>query len=491
MNRIIARTIGLASWLRGCGRFSTPSTCSAGHGFLGLATVLFAVSAFTQPIDARPPNIVLIVSDDQGYHDLGCYGSSTAKTPHLDRLANEGVRLTNFYVTWPACTPSRASILTGRYPQRNGTYDMIRNDKVDFGYQYSMEEYKVSPENILGTDVREIFLSNLLQKTHVSACFGKWDGGQLKRFLPLQRGFDEFYGFTNTGIDYFTHERYGIPSMRRGDRRTTKDKGTYATDLFAREAERFIRANAGRPFFLYLPFNAPHVASNLDPDVRGWVQAPPRWLKRFPAGDSVRQRKRQHYLAAIACMDEAIGRVLDLLDEYELAENTLVIFFSDNGGGGPADNRPLRGRKAQMFEGGLRVPAIVRWPGRLPAGRVCREFLSSLEVFPTVAAATGHPLPAKVTYDGFDMLPVLRGEQPSTRTEMFWQRRGDVAARVGKWKWVSSAKGSGLYDLENDIGELHDLSDRHPEVLQYVKSRFAAWQKEMEASPPRRPFRDF
>ncbi|MHC4433342.1 MAG: sulfatase-like hydrolase/transferase, partial [Planctomycetota bacterium] len=164
----------------------------------------------------RPPNIVLIVSDDQGYNDLGCYGGREIKTPNLDKLASEGVRLTSFYVTWPACTPSRGSLFTGRYPQRNGTYDMFRNDLVDHDYRYGPDEYAVSWEMIGGMDTREVLIPRLLKQTgYVSGIFGKWDLGQLHRFLPLERGFDEFYGFTNTGIDYWTHERYGVPSMYR------------------------------------------------------------------------------------------------------------------------------------------------------------------------------------------------------------------------------------------------------------------------------------
>ncbi|GAG16121.1 unnamed protein product, partial [marine sediment metagenome] len=220
-------------------------------------------SAFAKkPAGKKPPNILLIVSDDQGYNDLGCYGSSEVKTPNLDRLAAGGVRLTNFYVTWPACTPSRGSLLTGRYPQRNGTYDMYRNYLVDYDHLYTQDEYAFSPEMILGMDTREVLIPRMLRKAgYTSGIFGKWDLGQLYRFLPLQRGFDEFYGFTNTGIDYWTHERYGVHSMRRGNKLNTEDKGTYATDLFRREALRFINKHKDKPFFCYVPFNAPHGAS--------------------------------------------------------------------------------------------------------------------------------------------------------------------------------------------------------------------------------------
>ncbi|PQO45405.1 sulfatase-like hydrolase/transferase [Blastopirellula marina] len=439
----------------------------------------------------RPANVVLIVSDDQGYHDLGCFGAQDVQTPHLDRLAKEGTRLTSFYVAWNACTPSRAAFLTGRYPQRNGTYDMIRNDRVDDGHLYTPVEYAISPERLLGTDVREIIISEALSDAgYQCGCYGKWDGGQLKRFLPLQRGFDDFYGFCNTGIDYFTHERYGVPSMYDDNQPTTKDKGTYATTLFRDHALDFIDRNHEKPFFLYVPFNAPHGASNLDRKIRGTVQASSVYLQQYPKGDDKRSERRRGYMAAVTEMDAAIGEILDRLDQYNIADDTLVIFFSDNGGSGLANNAPLQGRKSTMWEGGNRVPCIVRWPGHVPAGQVSDAFLSSLEVFPTASAAAGTKLPAGVIYDGFDMLPVLNGA-PSPRNEMFWERRGEVAVRIGDWKWSDSRRGKGLYYLPDDIGEQNDLSEKHPEKVAQMKARVAEWQAEMEAAEPRGPFRDF
>jgi arylsulfatase A-like enzyme len=363
---------------------------------------------------------------------------------------------------------------------------------VDYGHRYTLDEYAVSPEMILGTDEREVFLSELLREHgYVNGCFGKWDGGQLQRFLPLQQGFHEFYGFGHTGIDYFTHERYGVPSMRRGNQLTTEDKGTYATDLFRREAVRFLKAHHERPFFLYLPFNAPHAASSLEPDVRGTVQAPPQYLAMYPEGKTVREQRRRDYLAAVTCMDDAIGQPLDLLDQYGIARNTIVVFLSDNGGGVGSNNSPLRGGKSQMFEGGIRVPCIIRWPQRIPAGVTCDEFLTALEVFPTLASAAGAALPKGIVYDGFDMLSVLLGKQKSPRSEMFWQRRSDQAARLGRWKWVAGSRGGGLFDLSTDLGEQHDLSAEKPDVLARVKSRFAAWTKDMADAEPRGPFRDY
>jgi len=478
----------------------------------GLLTVLLVPCpiVLAAPEQVKPPNIIVIVSDDQGYKDLGCFGSEEAITPNLDRLAEAGVRLTNYYVTWPACTPSRGSLLTGRYPQRNGIYDMIRNEAPDYGKKYKPEEYKATFERIGGMDEREILLPRLLKQAgYVSGIYGKWDLGVHQRFLPLARGFDDFYGFSNTGIDYYTHERYSVPSMFRNNKPTEADKGTYCTYLFQREAVRFLNEHHKQPFFLYLPFNAPHGASNLDPKIRAsGAQAPEKYKKMFPhlkeeyvktkkfryaenALVGTKETRRLNYLASIACMDEAIGEVLDLLEEYKIAKNTIVIFFSDNGGGGGSDNSPLKGGKAWMFEGGIRVPCIVRYPKVIPAGQVCHEFLTALEITPTLWKLAGVQPPKELVLDGYDMLPVLAGKQSSPRQEMFWQRRADKAARVGHWKWVESDRGNGLFDLSKDIGEQHDLSERHPDKLKELKARFANWKKAMAAAEPRGPFRDY
>lgn len=443
---------------------------------------------------AAPPNVLLIVSDDQGYPDLGCIGAKPIRTPHLDRLAAEGVRATSFYVTWPACTPSRGSLLTGRYPQRNGLYDMIRNDMVNYGHRYDLEEYAVSPEMTLGLDPREVTIGDMLRAAgYVNGVVGKWDMGQARRFLPLQRGFDFFYGHGNNGIDYYTHERYGIHSIFRGNERTQADRGRYITEVFEREALRFVAEHAGRrPFFLYLAFNAPHSASTLAEDnggVKPGVQAPEAYVAPYRAAGVNEAVAR--YFGAVTRMDEAIGRVLDAIEAAGQTTNTLVVFLSDNGGSGNGGNAPLRGHKGTMWEGGLRVPFLARWPGRLPAGTVTDAFLTSLEIVPTLLAAIGAPPPPGVHLDGFDMLPVLRGERPSPRREMFWQRRGDRAARVDNWKWVRAKDGGGLFDLSTDIGEMRDLSAEKPDIARQIEARFAAWRAEMDAAEPRGPFRDY
>ncbi len=447
--------------------------------------MLFLLAANPLVAADKPPNIVLIVADDLGYRDLGCFGSTEIKTPHLDQLAREGVRGTSFYVTWPACTPSRGSLLTGRYPQRNGLYDMIRNDLVNYGHRFTEEEYAVSPEMTLGLDLREITVAQILKPAgYATGVVGKWDSGRARRYLPLQRGFDSFYGFANTGIDYWTHERYGIPSMYRGNNRI-KEEG-YATHLFQREATEFLDRNKDRPFFLYLPFNAPHGASNLEKDS---YQVPPEYLKYYADEDS--QANRTKYRAMVTCLDEAVGAVLDRLRTLGLAQNTLVVFLSDNGGTKIGSNGSLRGFKSQMFDGGVRVPLVARWPEHIPAGSTTDEFLTSLEILPTLSRAAGAQGPQPVTLDGFDMLPVLQGKQPSPRQEMFWQRRSDRAARVGQYKWVDSANGSGLFDLASDIGEQKDLSADRPELLRQLQDRWANWRQQMQISEPRGPFRDY
>lgn len=482
--------------------------------FFRILRLAFCLAALipisSETADWEGPNILLIVSDDQGYNDLGILGNGIL-TPHLDRLAAEGTRLTNFYVAWPACTPSRAALLTGRYPQRNGIYDMIRNEAPDYGYRYPPAEYDVSFERIGGMDLKEKILPQFLPEEFMSAIYGKWDLGTLKRFLPTNRGFDDFYGFVNTGIDYYTHERYGVPSMFRNLEPTEADKGTYCTTLFEREAIRFLDEHAGKkPFFLYVPFNAPHNSSALEPEIRTSVQAPEEFKKLYPPVEKefrevekyryggpakvvTPEARQRDYRASVTCMDASIGKMLDLLDERGVADDTIVIFFSDNGGSGGADNTPLRGRKAQMWEGGIRVPCLVRWPGgEVPAGVVNDAFLSSLELVPSLCAATGGTTAIHLPLDGYNWWPALSGKTESPRKTMFWRRRDQYAARVGDWKWVvMGSKQRGLFDLSVDPGEKHDLSETRPEKLRELQEAFANWEKEMEEAEPRGPFRDF
>jgi arylsulfatase A-like enzyme len=448
--------------------------------------LLAAVPALAPGAQPRParPNIILIVADDLGYADLGCYGNTRVRSPHLDRMAAEGVRFTDFYVSWAACTPSRGSILTGRYPQRNGLYDMIRNNEVNWQYQFDEATYATSPEMTLGLDVREITIGQVMKSAgYVTGAIGKWDSGRARRFLPRQRGFDFFYGFANTGIDYYTHERYGVASMFRDNERV-REPG-HATDLFGREALRFIDQNRERPFFLYLAFNAPHGASTFDKKA---PQVAEKYWRMY--GDSESDRKAVRP-GLITHMDEAIGEMFQRLVQHGIDRNTLVIFISDNGGDGAGSNGPLRGNKGQLFEGGVRSPLIARWPGRIPAGTTRHEVASSFELLPTVAAVGGAKPPANTVLDGFNLMPLFEGRGTAARKEIFWQYKDDKAARIGQWKWVDSARGKGLYDLATDIGEKRDLSAERPDMLSALRGRWAAWRKEMDDAEPRGPFRDY
>ncbi len=532
---------------------------------LCVSFLLFFATGSTPAADR--PNILLIVSDDQGFPDLGCIGTKPIQTPNLDRLAKEGVRLTNYYLTWPACTPSRGSILTGRHPLRNGLYDMVRNDLVNYGHRYSEQEYATSPEMTIGLDPREKTLGDVLRAAgYRCGMVGKWDMGQAKRYLPLQRGFDFFYGHGNNGIDYYTHERYGVHSMFAGNTRTTAGQGTYATDLFKREALNFIhndntnpkrergtdtnpkrqrgentspkrqrgentspkreRGNAAdhndntnptrqrateQPWFLYLCFNAPHGASSFgsdetNPKSRSGVQAPDDYIAKYADTKIAENLKR--YYAAVTCMDAAIGDLLALIRERGEEQNTLVIFQSDNGGSGNGGNAPLRGQKSTLWEGGLRSPFIARWPAKIPASRISDEFLTTLELLPTLAALSSPHAPREEPpavplssrhaprdepnmLDGYDMLPVLIGTAPSPRTEMFWEFRGQKAARIGNYKWLEAGQGRGLYDLSSDLGEKQDLSAKLPEKAAEFSARWTAWRESMNQTEPRGPFRDY
>jgi len=398
------------------------------------------------------PNIVLIVSDDQGYADVSYHAHpKEVSTPSVDRLAREGVRFTNGYASGWVCAPTRAGLMTGRYQQRFGFY--------------------TAGDSRIGLPLTEITLADLLKEAgYATGVFGKWHLGIEPEYHPLKRGFDEFYGFLGHGAHDYFDLRIGEPynAIYRND--TMIDDSGYLTDNLAREAVSFIERHQTEPFFLYLPFNAVH-----------WpLQAPEADINRFNTGD----KNRDIYLAMLVRMDVAVGRVLDALKRTGVDDNTLIFFFSDNGGARKnfADNGILRDFKQSVYEGGIRVPFLVCWPGKLPKGDVCDEPVICMDIMPTICSAVGIDLPGDRVYDGKDMMAVLRGETTEPlHTALFWDGGSTQwGVRAGKWKLLTNRDGDvELYDLDADISETNNLAETHPEVVQRLRQTYTAWKKQM------------
>lgn len=446
-------------------------TYSLGTGFTGATTPR-----------RRRPNIVMIVADDLGYGSLGCYGSNTIRTPHIDALAAGGVRLTSGYVTAAVCSPSRAGFMSGRYQQRHGF------------------EFNVKGRDV-GLSPGETTLASLMKGAgYATGMVGKWHLGKSEKQFPLARGFDEFYGFI-TGSRYATPRTpdiVTIPRRRklverpiyRGHKRIVED--TYLTDAFTREAVDFIHRHRDDPFFLYLAHKAPHsplTAKGAD-------------VKRNDHIDTLRGRV---YAAMITAMDDGIGQVTAALKELGLEEDTVVVFFSDNGGvvrlG--ADNGPLNGAKRYQYEGGLRIPFIVKWPGRLARGITYHEPVISLDLYPTFAAIAGAEKAMRSDHDGVNIIPYLNGDMPgSPHDRLFWRATPNRAVREGKWKlWQVDLAPPGskdnrgkllpknqiptdsphgrkilLFDLSRDLGERVNVAQNYPDVVKMLLSALDEWE---------------
>jgi arylsulfatase A-like enzyme len=426
------------------------------------------------------PNILLFYVDNVGYGDLGCYGNAVVKTPRMDRLAREGVRCTGFYIVASSCTPSRGAILTGRYPLRNGLAHQLRTTENWIG---------------IGLPHRERIIPQYLKAAgYATACFGKWNIGFAPGSRPTERGFDEFLGFRSGNINYFTHTYHGEYDMFRGTERH-KVEG-YSTDLFADATRGFIRRNAGGPWFVYLPFNAAHYVSsvNMAPGEKPEWQVPCKVLERYgwPAGDP---SEKHRYLAVLTALDDAVGRVLDTLDDLKLRERTLVMLISDNGafmlprcGLEVASNAPLRDGGTTCYEGGVRVPAIFRWPGRITPGTKSPEMLSHLDVLPLCVAAAGLPSPTDGVLDGCDPLPALTGKAKSPHKRLAFGYGAASGLREGNLKLVrpSAKKPWELYDLATDPGESKNLAAERAADVARLDAAFQDWLADVkrDASEP-------
>ena len=414
--------------------------------------------------DERPPNVVLLFSDDLGYADTGSYGSKTIPTPHIDALARNGIKFTEAYVTAGTCSPSRAGLISGRYQQR-------------FGFEFNTSGAAETHRKSRGLRPSVITVAEVLQKAgYATGMFGKWHLGTRKFFQPQQRGFDEFYGFLSGAHSFFPADRPEpvYQSILRGDERIIEKE--YLTDAIARETVDFINRKKDLPFFAYVPFNAVHTP----------IQATQKYRNRFT---EVTNRRQRVYNAMTSALDDAVGAILGALEENDLLENTLVIFLNDNGGpifAGLQSNDPLRLGKLFLFEGGVRVPMIISWPGKLPANQVYDKTVSSLDIFPTVCAAAGIQLPDGLSLDGVDLFPYLLGQKTTVpHHSLFWSNGPNKAVRLGKWKMVKSGDHAWLFDLSKDIGETTNLAQEKPDVLEILQNALDQWLSEM--APPAWP----
>ncbi len=407
--------------------------------------------------EINPPNLLVILVDDLGYGDLSSYGAKDLKTPHLDRLISSGMRFDNAYANCPVCSPTRASLLTGRYPELVGVPGVIRtHSENSWGF--------LSPQAALLPQI-------LKQANYHTALIGKWHLGLEAPNRPRDRGFDYFRGFLGDMMDdYYHHRRHGNNYLRRNEE--SIDPPGHATDLFTQWAEEYLRDRAGRrePFFLYLAYNAPHTP----------IQPPDDWLVRVQQRQPGLDPRRAKLAALIEHLDDGVGRVLATLRQLGLEQKTLVVFTSDNGGqlDVGANNGPWRDGKQSMYEGGLRVPMGVAWPGRIPPASRTDRVTLSMDIFPTLCEAAGvrveHPV------EGRSFLATLRGEdQPSPERDLFFHRREGgnryygltiQAIRRGRWKLLQNSPFAPpeLYDLEHDPQEQHDLAKESPQLYQQL-----------------------
>ncbi len=404
----------------------------------------------------RPPNIIIIFADDLGYADLGCFGSEAIRTPHLDRMAAEGMKFTDFYVCESVCTPSRAGLMTGRYAIRSGLTRVLgpsAGRNIEKGGISGISDYEITIADILK------------EQGYATACVGKWHLGHLPEHLPTRHGFDSYFGLPYSNDMHKTPEGQpdGVPLMRNEEIIELPVNQETLTRRYTEEAVQFIKSNRSNPFFLYFPHTFPHTPLYASEKFKG---------------------KSNHgiYGDAVEELDWSVGQVLDTLSELGIDENTLIIFTSDNGpagwaspGGGSAG--PLRAGKATSFEGGLRVPGIMRWPGKIPAGQVCSEIAATIDFLPTLAALGGGRTPDDRIIDGKDIAPLMFG-RPGAKTPhhayFYYRYLAVKAVRSGRWKVVlehqeiRGKRGTvpdALYDLEVDIGETTDLSKKRPEQL--------------------------
>lgn len=419
--------------------------------------------------DTPPPNIVLLFADDLGYGDTSLYGSEKIPTPNIDALGKQGVRFSNAYVTAASCSPSRAGLMSGQYQQR-------------FGFEFNTAGGAITHRLHRGLDPSVVTMADVLKQAgYVTGMFGKWHLGTQPQFHPQARGFDEFYGFL-AGAHSFFPAKNPQPFHSTIMRDTSPlIEPEYLTDAIARETVAFIDANHTKPFFAYVPFNAVHTP----------IEATKKYQDRFP--DETNQTKRDYY-AMTSALDDAVGAIVAAIDKHGLTDNTLVVFVNDNGGPiytGVQSNGPLKLGKLFLFEGGIRVPMIIKLPGTFGPNSVYDQPASTLDLFPTICGTAGINIPPKINLDGIDLSPFIKGQvSGSPRDALFWSNGPNIAVRHGDWKLIKSYDNTWLFNLANDIGESNNLVKTKPEIVEQLETLYHDWRSQMsEPAWPSKPNR--
>lgn len=438
------------------------------------------VALATMSRAGEPPNIVFILVDDMGYADLGAMGATDIRTPNIDRLATEGVKMTDFYANAPVCSPTRCGFITGRWQQRVG---------FEWALGYTAEQEKLvdgvwthptDMHSAIGLPASTPGIAKMLREAgYATGAFGKWHLGYADEYNPLHHGFDEYFGELLGHADYYRHVYYDGTYALRDGLEVTKQEG-YLTDLINQRAAAFIhrQAAAKKPFFCYVPHLAVHAPfqppARPDPKVRK---------------ETMTNGSREDYAAMLERVDAGVGMILGELEQAGVAENTLVVLSSDNGGERWSDNRPLFHHKATLWEGGIRVPCLLRWPARLPKGKVSAQMGITMDLSATFAAVAGAAKVPGHRFDGLNLIPLLTGEVPETSDRSFFWRiqranRKMRAVRHGQWKYLDDGGTMDLlFDLKNDISERENLNFQHPEIVSDLKKRLADWEQEMEREP--------
>jgi arylsulfatase A-like enzyme len=423
------------------------------------------------PGPARRPNIVFILADDLGYGDLSCYGRPDYRTPYIDRLARDGLRFTSNYTAAAVCTPTRVALMTGRYPAR---------------LPIGLVEPLVYGDTTVGLPPgHPTVASRLKQVGYETALIGKWHVGFLPEHGPLRHGFDEFYGVLGGGVDYFTHRApSGTLDFHEGEIEVRQ--AGYMTDLLTQRAVHYVGRRRAAPFYLALHYTAPHWPWEGPTDtavsrmLRGVADtAAGRYVRGYADGGSI-----DVFSAMMQRLDQGVGRLVGALRDAGLERDTVVVFTSDNGGERYSYNWPMSDGKGSLREGGIRVPAIVRWPGTVPAGRTTDESTITMDWTATLIAVAGATPDPAYPLDGRDLSALWRGEPAHFDRTIFWRTRREDAARRGRWKYLRAETGESLFDIPADPREGADLAAYQPKTLAALRAEFQRWNQQMLPRPP-------